>query len=258
MLRTIYLHGALGRKFGWRHKLAVETPFEAITALSALRKGFREYFWKEEASYTFVRGSTLRAGHQLDEAEVCMTLGREDFHIIPAACGSGGGGGGKGAAKIIIGVVAIAAAVFTMGASLAAYGAAGAAGAAASSLGGAAAAGAAASGAAAAGFSAVAFTLPVIGSITAGNLAAFGAMMALGGISQLITPTARANPTSAYTAMENPAARASFLYNGPANTMEQGGPVPVIYGRMRVGSTLLSASIQNEDLLRGDGSGEPL
>lgn len=41
-LRTIILSGELGRKFGKYHKLAVNSPAEAVKALCILLKGFRQ------------------------------------------------------------------------------------------------------------------------------------------------------------------------------------------------------------------------
>jgi predicted phage tail protein len=38
--------------------------------------------------------------------------------------------------------------------------------------------------------------------------------------------------------------RASFVYNGPVNVVEQGGPVPLVYGRHICGSTVISAGIE--------------
>jgi len=41
--------------------------------------------------------------------------------------------------------------------------------------------------------------------------------------------------------------KSSFLFNGPVNQSSQGGPVPVIYGRVIVGSTVISGGIKVED-----------
>lgn len=235
-LRTIYLHGALGRKFGWKHRLAVTTPREAVSALGVLRKGFTQFFWRESAHYTFLRGKTRRNGVELNEIELGMLLGKEDFHIVPVTAG-GKGGAGKGIGKVVLGVAMVAGAFFTAGASLSAAPAIG--------IGAGEAVATTVAVGATAGWGA---SVGGLGLITAGQLGVMGAMMALGGISQLITPTPKIqNPAQAYGQMEAPAARPSFIYGGPANTMEQGGPVPIIYGRMRVGSTLMSASITSDD-----------
>src|SRR5690349_15847472 len=108
MMRQVYLYGALGRRFGYRHRLEVDTLPEAIWALSAIRPGFKEYFFRGPA-YSFVKGATRRGGIDLDLAELPMTLGRHDIHIMPAAMGAGGGGStGKTVGKVILGVVMIA------------------------------------------------------------------------------------------------------------------------------------------------------
>ena len=36
--------------------------------------------------------------------------------------------------------------------------------------------------------------------------------------------------------------------NGPTNTAEQGGPIPIVYGRMRVGSALVSSSVSTDQV----------
>lgn len=47
---------------------------------------------------------------------------------------------------------------------------------------------------------------------------------------------------------EKPDERASFIFNGPVNTMGQGGPVSLIYGRFLAGSSVVSAGINAEQL----------
>lgn len=39
----------------------------------------------------------------------------------------------------------------------------------------------------------------------------------------------------------------SFIYNNNENTIEQGTPIPVVYGQLRVGSKVISSSVQNYD-----------
>lgn len=40
----------------------------------------------------------------------------------------------------------------------------------------------------------------------------------------------------------------SFLFNGPTNSSTQGFPVPVVIGRCRVGSVVVSAGLEIADL----------
>ena len=71
-----------------------------------------------------------------------------------------------------------------------------------------------------------------------------GIALALGGVVQLLTPVPKVN-SSANQAGSNP----SFIFNGTVNVTEQGGPVPVVLGRMRrAGCVVLSAGLTVENL----------
>jgi predicted phage tail protein len=48
----------------------------------------------------------------------------------------------------------------------------------------------------------------------------------------------------------------SFIFSSPENTSNQGDPVPIGYGRMRIGSNVISASISNIDRSRFDNLNE--
>lgn len=59
---------------------------------------------------------------------------------------------------------------------------------------------------------------------------------------------------------ERPENRPSFIFNQAVNTIEQGGPVPLVYGRFKTGSTVVSAGIDAERLSTytgGGGGGNP-
>lgn len=47
-----------------------------------------------------------------------------------------------------------------------------------------------------------------------------------------------------FRAIEASGGKASYLFNGPQNTTREGGPVPVGYGRLLVGSQVISASYE--------------
>jgi predicted phage tail protein len=76
---------------------------------------------------------------------------------------------------------------------------------------------------------------------------ALGVALALGGVAQLIAP--RAAGTATPEAADN---TPSLAFNGAVNTMGQGGPVPLGYGRMLVGSQVISIgfSTNNEVVIR--------
>lgn len=69
-----------------------------------------------------------------------------------------------------------------------------------------------------------------------------GASMVLGGVSELL-----AGPPKIRGGYDNPATKSSFLFSGPENTAVQGKPVPVGYGRMIVGSCVISAGIDTHE-----------
>jgi len=70
-----------------------------------------------------------------------------------------------------------------------------------------------------------------------------GVSLALGGGAQMLAPT----PQSIDRGVEEN--KASYLFNGATNTSVQGQAVPVGYGRMIVGSAVISAGINVEDFV---------
>lgn len=110
-LRKIKLYGALGKKFGKVHEAHVESVGEAIRFLSANYKEFAKYIVnnKRVAGYEVWDGQ-YNLG---EEKEGFVKLGDGEIKIIPRARGSSAAG------RILAGIVIIAAAYFTWGASLA-------------------------------------------------------------------------------------------------------------------------------------------
>jgi predicted phage tail protein len=243
MVRNVYLYGSLGREFGWRHRFDVATLPEAVMALSANYPTFRPKFYSGPA-YSFVKGATRRAGSPLAPIELKLQLGPHDIHIIPAAYGQKGG---KGIGKIVLGIAMVAFAVVTAGAGLAADGAILAGTAAEVGADGAMLTGAITAAGTGGLLGAGGISLGALGTLSYASIASTGAMMALSGVSQLLAPTPQAAPNASMGA-NSPDARASFIYNGPTNTTEQGGPVPILYGEMRIGSVLISAVSSAEDI----------
>lgn len=117
-------------------------------------------------------------------------------------------GAGRAVGSIILGVALVAVGVMTGGAGLA-LGAAWAAG-----------------GAAFAG--ALAFNV--------------GMSLILGGVAQMLAPQPKTPG-----APERPENKPSYAFDGPVNTAAQGNPVPVCYGRLIVGSQVISAGMSTEE-----------
>ncbi|MDT4790510.1 hypothetical protein FQZ97_229320 [compost metagenome] len=75
-------------------------------------------------------------------------------------------------------------------------------------------------------------------------LIAGGAGVAVGGIISMTMKMPKADIGANESADNKP----SFLFNGPTNTSSQGGAVPRGYGRVRVGSIVVSAALYSEEL----------
>lgn len=78
------------------------------------------------------------------------------------------------------------------------------------------------------------------GAVGTTALFSMGMSMALGGVVQLLSPT----PTIDSGSGEKVENKPSYNFNGPVNTTAQGHPVPLCYGRMIVGSAVISAGLE--------------
>ncbi|KEY58513.1 tail assembly protein [Serratia sp. DD3] len=68
-----------------------------------------------------------------------------------------------------------------------------------------------------------------------------GAMM-LGGVIQMLSPM-----QGGLAMRESPDNKPSYAFGGPVNTVAQGNPVPILYGKRRIGGAIISAGIFAED-----------
>lgn len=225
-MRTIHLYGPLAAEFGQIIRLEVATAAEAVLAMGVvLGRRFTEIL--RQGEWHIVAGEALEQGEDFgDPALFRFGLGKRDLHLLPAIVGSSGGGG---IFKAVLGVAILAAAVsFAPAAATWALpaeygGATGVVG-----------------GMGAEAISAFGMT------VTYGNIAMSGLVMALGGLSQMLTSTP--TQSSSYSSREDADSQTSFLFNGAKNTVEQGNPVSVCYGRFQVGGTIISAGIEVEEV----------
>jgi len=88
----------------------------------------------------------------------------------------------------------------------------------------------------------VGLALVIASPFTGGATMAPGIGLLASGAAQLLSPQAKGLGT-----MEKPENRPSYSFNGPVNTTAQGGAVPLLYGRMIIGSAVISAGIYTED-----------
>jgi predicted phage tail protein len=129
---------------------------------------------------------------------------KKEIRIAPVY---GGRKSNNGVVQILVGIVLIAAAFFTGGAALAAGG--------------------------------------IVYAGLAGQIAVtLGASLLLGGIVQMLSPTAQ---TSGANISSDPENKPSYAFGGPVNTSAQGYPIAVFYGEREVGGAVISAGIYSED-----------
>lgn len=214
MLRDVYLHGALGREFGRHFRIAVETPAEAVRALITLRpqlrQRMRESYWRVIVGPPHIRN---HCDFPL------MKLGSQPLHLVPATQPRGGD---NAVGKIVAGVVLIGASIVTAGIAAGGFAAAG-------------------------GFGAAMGQTAFLG-ISYSSIALMGGAMVLGGVASLIsrpTPQQTQAQSTDRALVED---RPSFLFNGTVNNTTQGGPVPLVFGTHLVGSIVISAGINAEDV----------
>ncbi|HCW0235761.1 TPA: tail assembly protein [Pseudomonas aeruginosa] len=84
-------------------------------------------------------------------------------------------------------------------------------------------------------------------SLTLGTstfLISAGASMMLGGVMQMLSPQPKG-----LKGREAPENAPSYAFGGPVNTIAQGHPVGVLYGKRRIGGAVISAGIYAEDRL---------
>lgn len=201
-LRTIKLSGFLGKKFGRAHRLAVDSPAEAIRALSVNINGFREFLensHKNGVAYRFLVGKEALERSELKESLHMTHSMKTTFELVPVINGAKSSLG-----QILFGAVLMAFAWWVMPAM---------------------------------GFAAV-------GTVGAASNVVFsiGLSLTLGGVAQLLSPKIKADNKEA---VEN---KPSYIFNGAVNTVAQGNPVPILCGRMRVGSQVVSAGITSNDI----------
>jgi predicted phage tail protein len=208
-MKTVKLYGHLGKMFGKKHVLNVHDSYDAIRALSANYPNFRHEFAKQGRRYMVAVNKHLVQNN--DE----LLLPANEIRFIPVV-----GGAGNGVGQILIGAALVVASFYIPGAFAAdatVIGADGMVGADGVFAG--------------AGISAG------TASLMAGATFAFGASLALGGISKMLSQTPQTQQDSR-----------NYGFSGPVNNTSQGNPVPILYGRMIIGSQVISASIRSADI----------
>jgi predicted phage tail protein len=225
-MKVVKVYGALRKKLGQcRFQFDVDTPAQALKALCVNFPGLDKWLIDSEQDGV---GYRVTVGKEKITTEGSMALvmpwsEREVFSITPVIAGAGGGTG-----QILAGVGLVAFAILTAGAGAGFLGL------------GAGLTGTAATGPLAAGFAVQSgFVLGSAASIAIGTI---GAGLLFTGIAQAISPSP-VQSTSTFERGREAAKMESFTFSGIVNTAKQGLPVPIAYGRVFVGSAVLSSGL---------------
>lgn len=213
----VILHGELAEAVGRaKWKFNVKTPGEALRAIETNTGKLFNYLMRDKGQAEYRVVIDDNDFNHTDQLVVPFKRYRK-FEFIPVAKGAGSNGGWMIAIGVVLMIVAVALAIPTFGSSTYATYGGGMAGGLGALWGGAA---------------------PIYATATFG----IGAAVALGGIAQLIagSPSTEDN--------NKPENQPSYLFGGSINTIRQGNPVPICYGRVRAGSAVISASIRTIDI----------
>ena len=161
-MKSIFLHGAIGKAFGEKFELDVSTPREALRALLAVNDGMKKYLIDKESKG--VHYGIKKKDEFIQQGEEDFNL-TSDFHIAP---------------------------------------------------------------------------IPAGGATFALNLAMMAATTALSMVVNKKMAETMKQDNETLTMQTQ-----SYIYNGKSNHMKQGQVIPFGYGRMLVGSSVISSSVVN-------------
>jgi len=231
MQQVVRLLGDLGERYGAEHVYQnLRTPADAIKLLCINYPAFKTELIAAHESGIGYR--VLQAGVDLNLDDLHLPIGQNDLIVTPVLIGQDGAG------RILAGIGLIAASFFFPGAGL--FGTTGLFG---------------AGGAGIVGVSSVA----VLNATAIGTaLSVVGASMVLGGITQMLSPQPELPNGGVSTRGEFQATRPesvnrgadgqqSYAYLGAQNTVGVGATIPVAYGKVLIGSHVISADVDVAD-----------
>ena len=205
-MKVVKVYGLLRERLGQsRFEFDVTTPAQAIKALCVNFPGLDK--WLIDSEQDGVGYRVAVGTEEVSEENISPLImpfsDREVFSITPVVAGAG-----RGLGAILVGAVLIGVAIANPFAGVGLVQGAGV------------------------GFSAV----------TGGAFAAFagnlGIALVLGGIAQAISPQPEPDST-----LDESVQLESFTFSNVVNTSRQGMPVPIAYGRLFVGSGVLSSGL---------------
>jgi predicted phage tail protein len=207
-MKVVKVYGALRKKLGQcRFEFHADTPAQAIKALCVNFPGLEKWFLDRENEGMGFRVTLGREKITNDSTETLIFpwSSREVFSITPVITGAG-----RGAGQILAGIGFIALAIVL--------------------------------GPVAGGF--LGLGLGLGGTVVSGALASAvgfaGLSLLVSGVAQMISPQAS---MSSLTSGKQATRLESFSFSGIVNTSKQGMPVPIAYGRLFVGSAVISSGL---------------
>jgi predicted phage tail protein len=210
-MKVVKVYGALRKRLGQcRFEFDVATPAQAIKALCVNFPGLEKWLIDSEKDGVGYRVAVSK--EKATEENVAPLLmpfsDKEVFSITPVVAGAG-----RGTGAILIGAALIAVSLAVPGA-----------------------------GVAGTSFLASAGGAATFGAGLAAAAGSIGAALVLGGIAQALSP--QPEPTRLESGRGREAAQLeSFSISNVVNTSRQGMPVPIAYGRVFVGSAVLSSGL---------------
>ena len=225
-MTNITLHGEMGEQVGREHwTLNVSSIKEALRAIQVLSKGKLLRYLVGAADKSVEYKVLVNKREMMSAEEVCLEKPESIFNselvminekldsldIVPIIKGAGGGSGNnttKGVLALVLAVVLIATGVF-----------------------------------APAGFG---IGLGATASATlATALVSAGIGLAVTGITLLMMTPPKFDD---FRKIQEGGGKPSYLFDGPSNILGEGGPVPVGYGRMKIGSQTVEIALKNFEL----------
>ncbi len=216
-MKVVKVYGALRKRLGQcRFEFEAATPAQAIKALCVNFPGLDKWLLDSEENGVSYRVTIGKERVIDDLSPLVMPWGeKEVFSITPIIAGAG-----RGFGAIAAGFGLIAIAILAPGAGFAL-----------------AAGGFTSTGAAATMVAAPSFLLASGLAIAAGNM---GIALVLMGVAQMLSPQPQ---FSKLGELEESAQLESFTFSNVVNTSKQGLAVPIAYGRVFVGSAIISSGL---------------
>lgn len=213
-MKVIKVYGALRKRLGQcRFELEAATPAQAIKALCVNFPGLDKWLIDSEKDGVGYRVTVSKEkATEQDVSPLIMPWSEKDvFSITPVIAGAG-----RGLGQILAGIALVAVAVAAPGVGLIA---------------------------AKGGFAVV----PGATGLAAGLAAAAGNIgigLVFMGIAQTLSPQPSLDST-----LDESAQLESFSFSNVVNTSKQGLPVPIAYGRVFVGSAIISSGLDVDEVV---------